>query len=295
MSGDRELTDKARYVEYYDDEIDLYELWLVLKKRKFYVFSVIILFVLLGGIYAFVSPTIYRSSAVVALPSMDVKERGRNVLVDYSTTEKIVESLNRKIEDKDYKSLPDSVKIPVLKAHVSKIDAKSLGRRGGKEVFLLEVEGKKKEILPQVINSVVDYLNDNSFVRKIIEGQKSLLKKQLNALEKEIPRVEREREILKKKFLGSKDMKVFGFNPMEIDKSVIELKAELSRLKYLLSAGVHGYEVVYVDFPDKPVKPKRKLILSVSFVTGLFLGVFVAFFVEWLENARKRFSGAPQR
>ncbi len=39
---------------------------------------------------------------------------------------------------------------------------------------------------------------------------------------------------------------------------------------------------------DIPVKPKKKLIVAVAGVSGLFLGIFLAFFLEWLENVRRR-------
>ena len=43
---------------------------------------------------------------------------------------------------------------------------------------------------------------------------------------------------------------------------------------------------------DIPVKPKKKLIVAVAGVSGLFLGIFLAFFLEWLENVRRRHAEA---
>ncbi len=40
--------------------------------------------------------------------------------------------------------------------------------------------------------------------------------------------------------------------------------------------------------PEKPYKPKKKLIVAVAGVSGLFLGIFMAFFKEWLDNVRKK-------
>ncbi len=40
--------------------------------------------------------------------------------------------------------------------------------------------------------------------------------------------------------------------------------------------------------PDIPEKPKKKLMVAVAAVSSLFLGIFLAFFLEWIENIKKR-------
>jgi len=40
--------------------------------------------------------------------------------------------------------------------------------------------------------------------------------------------------------------------------------------------------------PSKPIKPKKKLIVAVTFVSSLFLFIFLAFFVEWWENNNQK-------
>ena len=47
----------------------------------------------------------------------------------------------------------------------------------------------------------------------------------------------------------------------------------------------------YVPDKNKPYKPKKALIVTVGFISGLFLGIFAAFFKEWLDNVRKRHKG----
>ena len=44
----------------------------------------------------------------------------------------------------------------------------------------------------------------------------------------------------------------------------------------------------YIPDSKKPYKPKKKLIVAVALVSGLFLGIFAAFFREWLDNVKKR-------
>jgi len=38
---------------------------------------------------------------------------------------------------------------------------------------------------------------------------------------------------------------------------------------------------------DYPVKPKKKLIVIVAFVTGLILSIFIVFFLEFIESEKK--------
>jgi len=45
----------------------------------------------------------------------------------------------------------------------------------------------------------------------------------------------------------------------------------------------------YVPEKKHPYKPKKKLILAVAGVSGLFMGIFAAFFKEWLDNVRRRY------
>ncbi|NPA52768.1 MAG: hypothetical protein GXO22_07720 [Aquificae bacterium] len=40
--------------------------------------------------------------------------------------------------------------------------------------------------------------------------------------------------------------------------------------------------------PDKPIKPKKALMVAVAGVGSLFIGIFLAFFLEWIENIKRR-------
>jgi uncharacterized protein involved in exopolysaccharide biosynthesis len=51
---------------------------------------------------------------------------------------------------------------------------------------------------------------------------------------------------------------------------------------------------VYIDRPayppNLPIKPNRRMIVSLATVVGLFSGIFLAFFIEFLQNQRKKHS-----
>ena len=288
----RETTDKNQQYFYEEDEIDLYELWLVLKRRKNYVLITMLIFLILGSVFILVSPNIYRAFAIVTLPSVGGSGR---VIVDFPTTSQIVKTIDERLKKKELKNLPGNLRDHLLKAKVEDVLAEPVDRKKGGKVFLLKVEGSNKENLSNALFSVIDYLNENQYVKKKINEQKELIKTQIYTIERKIPELEQEAKLLKGKLLKSQKIKIVGFNPSDIDRTIIQLKSKLENLRYLLSSGIHGYEVIYSSVSEKPVKPKKGLILGVSFISGLFLGIFVAFFVEWLENARRRFSGAQQQ
>jgi uncharacterized protein involved in exopolysaccharide biosynthesis len=96
--------------------------------------------------------------------------------------------------------------------------------------------------------------------------------------------------------LGSLSVPQYQFNYQK-------LQWQLDLLKNVLSTLFQQYEIAkqkemreepafqvldapYV--PNKPSKPKKLLITVVGFFSGLFLGIFGAFFKEWYENVKRQ-------
>lgn len=74
---------------------------------------------------------------------------------------------------------------------------------------------------------------------------------------------------------------------------VAKLQALLSEQieKAMMAQNVEQFAYEAIDPPavsDKKVKPKRALIGAVGLVASLFFGVFLAFFAEWIDNAKAR-------
>ncbi len=89
----------------------------------------------------------------------------------------------------------------------------------------------------------------------------------------------------------------------EYQFNLMKLQSEIAIARGLYKALVQEYELAKAQemkeqvafqvidppfVPKKPYKPKKKLILAVALISGLFVGVFAAFFLEWLENIKKR-------
>ncbi|WP_297445749.1 Wzz/FepE/Etk N-terminal domain-containing protein [Desulfurobacterium sp.] len=85
--------------------------------------------------------------------------------------------------------------------------------------------------------------------------------------------------------------------------NLIRLKTELAITQGLYQSLVKEYELAKAQemrdkiafqvidppyIPEKPYKPKKALIIIVGLISGLFIGIFAAFFKEWLDNVKER-------
>ncbi|WP_456425653.1 GumC family protein [Desulfurobacterium sp.] len=85
--------------------------------------------------------------------------------------------------------------------------------------------------------------------------------------------------------------------------NLIRLKTELAITQGLYQSLVQEYELAKAQemrdqiafqvidppyIPEKPYKPKKALMVIVGLISGLFIGIFAAFFKEWLDNVKER-------
>lgn len=260
-------------VPYYlpEDEIDLYELWLILKKRKYIIFLVTILFFCVALIY------IFFSSSPVYQINFSVKSQFATPFI----LKQQIDHLNLLIKEKrteDLKYLP-GLSENDLEALIT-IDAKI--PRKAQNILSINVKAKDREALNLYKEAILDFLRESPYIKEQENIKKEKLKKTIIFLKQEIQNLDKLRSLAITK-------KALDVNPLEIEKNIIELKNRLIALEVELSTLKPLELISESPIPKKPVKPKKKLILAVAIVSGLFSGIFLAFFVEWLENARKKY------
>ena len=133
----------------------------------------------------------------------------------------------------------------------------------------------------------------------LIISQISQYENLISSLEKRIKELEVEKDRIIRETIPSIEKKLTELSTLKIEqinKSITEkenqiqvLKKDIENLNILISPPLtKNFEMLRVTTKDSPAKPKKSLILAVATVSGLFLGVFLAFFLEWIENARKR-------
>lgn len=104
-------------------------------------------------------------------------------------------------------------------------------------------------------------------------------------LTKTIPNLETEKENISSEQIRKLQYKI----DEELVSKKIELKERIDKLNYdITEQNIKNSEVVG-DFivKDYPVKPKKKLIVVVAFVTGLILSIFLVFFLEFIRGTKE--------
>ena len=175
---------------------------------------------------------------------------------------------------------------------------------------LLEIEKIYEEFVSGKIKKVPFIFGEEAFQYGRLKGELLAKTKKLEIATsegtadlQEISRLKSEIEKIKSK-LRQLQGRVNYVSLPQYQLNVQKLQAQMSIAEGLFETLVKEYEMAkaqemkekisfqVIDLPyvpeiDKPYKPKKKLIVAVAFVSGLFLGIFAAFFKEWLENVRQ--------
>jgi len=174
---------------------------------------------------------------------------------------------------------------------------------------LAEFQKKTKIIAPESqISGVVElYSNLISQKMSLLVKLKSMeaafapdnpqvkaLKEQLAAIDNQIKQIEEKSNIGALPSLSQAPEKLTEYGDL-----MREVKAAQEIYKNLLTMYEQAKldeakENIYVEvidkpnLPDLPAKPKKKLMVAVAGISALFLGIFLAFFLEWLDNVKRR-------
>ncbi|HGZ70856.1 MAG TPA: capsular biosynthesis protein, partial [Nitratifractor sp.] len=112
-------------------------------------------------------------------------------------------------------------------------------------------------------------------LKKRISERKRLLQKKLKDAEKRMESLPEEEKVLgglQRKFVINE--KIYSYLLQKRAETAIQKASTVTKTRIIDRA---------VE-PIKPIKPKRKLIIIVGFITGLILGIFIAFLREFLDD-----------
>lgn len=269
---------EKKFETYIEDEIDLYEVYLKLKKHFKFIVGFVVIMTFLAGVISFFLPSVYKSEIALR----------RSESINFEEIKAIIDYLDNLLKNKEYKEVAKELKLPLktvekLKEIKIVVDRKTKS----KDVFSLEVYTYDRTLIPQVINGVLSYIRGNSYTQMVTNQRLKEIDTRIKNIEANIEKLKKFKTVLYDTLENKRDL-YLGFNPVEVEERIIDLQARIEQLK-LKRELVRKVLVPLNDpiIPDKPYKPKKALIIVIVFISSLFMAVFLALFIEWLSQAKK--------
>jgi len=254
----------------YNDEINLYDFWKVIVKRKKLIIGLFIVIVVSTAIVSFLMPDIYRGKAVLfVIPAEEI------------TAKEITDLIGKVDREKRLSMVPKSY--PNVK------DLKFNNIKDSNNKIIVTIDAKKMDDIPRALSEVVDYFNNMDIIKSKVSRSKAIALKQIAELSDLIETSPDLLSTAKTLFKAGK-LSTMGFNPIDISKKIIEAKIELLGIEQQLSRlNKGGIEIaVQLYISNKRVSPKILLNVVAAGILSLLLGVFLAVFIEYIVNIKNK-------
>ena len=265
---------------YQDEEINLYDLWLILKKKWLVILVVTLITTGLAAAYAFLTPKVYQVHNILLFNQLQDGEilnqtemaaavsvlDKLNNLKDLET-QKIFSLLG--MNDENFKVIK-KIKPSEIKGSSSLwVDIDTTDRKAG--VALMET-------LPRVVLS-------NPNITDKLKTQKALIQKDMDDL----------KTIINNPMMSLKLSRDAVVYLPSID--LYALREKYNRLNMIMGKIDKGQLISLAwktEPPKRAIKPKKAMSILIGLFMGCFLGIFIAFFMEWVTKERHIHSNDPE-
>jgi len=288
-----------------DDEIDLVQLVMILLKRKWMIIAVTVLLTISAAGITMTLPKVYAVSAIFELArdaegkQVENPQTIKENIVSGAYDRSIIEELNLKIEDLPIFKVMVPEQTDLVKVVVGSSEPEKAARildallRNIKRGIDSQLEIKKKFLQND--------LKSAEITKKLLPKQVAQLEKLAVATDLKISDME---NIRKKSMAGdTSNSMVILLSLNEIQNKQVflnELYGKIAKLrqkdelavvdisnKRLKLTNLKGFSVrKFTEISDKPIKPKKKLIVALALVLGLMAGVMLAFWAEFMVKVR---------
>jgi len=250
-----------------EDEIDLKDL---LKKiwsyRKFIaIFTLTITFV--AGIYAFLKTPIW-----------EIKS---NIQIGYISNSKIytIDPYASKIFIKNNFDYSDT------KQHYPKVDINFV--KGTKDILSITIDDFSNEKAINYLKTILSAIRqkENKKIKSYIESINS----QIRILKQNKQNIISQIKTLNQNLKHEKNPQIYA-NLLDAlqnyQNQLIKLDLQINKLQSLISPlNINKTKIIgKIKTQDHPIKPKKKLIIIVAFITAFILSIFLVFFIEFVKG-----------
>jgi capsular polysaccharide biosynthesis protein len=270
-----------------EGEISLSDIWRTIRRRIWLIVLIVIISLLGSYLYLNQLTPLYKSTATLLVQAPSTSSREPQPYPDYTLSERWTQTYAEMIKGE-----------PVLKAVSERIIWPKISVDELKEN--LTIETVRNTLLLKVnfihesaiyAKKVVDTVSE-VFMEQLSELFESNIQTSTKRLEAQLEQLDREIEDLSNQISGSNITKP----EMELKKSELSSKIELRSMLYSQYQESKLYESqllptvkIYQEgtLPGSPDNIKKPLTYSIALVLGIFVGVLVAFILEYLDDTIK--------
>ena len=229
-----------------EDEIDLFELFQKLYQERWLILGITAITTLITLLVSFLIPKTYKAEVFFEIP---IFQTSQNIQIQN------IQIINYPELSDAFKSYEKYRKFP-FEAKISQI-------RNSPNIGKIEVEGSSPEEAKKNLSEVINIINKELFSEKL-NVIKENLNKRINAI-----------DITIKEFVSKRSI----YDPTKI----ADLLTEKERIqKWLQNPQIISPLDIIVS--SEPVRPKPLLYTAIGFITGIFLGIFVALIKEAIKS-----------
>jgi len=259
-----------------EDEIDLKELIKTVLKYKKFIIIFTLLITALAAIYAFSKKPVYETKASLQLGYMysNSNSNSKLYLLDPFSTKIYLENIYKK-------DSYDKIKFPTLKINTPKRI---------NDIYNLDILAYNNKNATNYLNKILKDLKNKE--NKKLNLIKNNLAKKIDILKKANIRLTNELNTLNKKLKYTKNAQLYATiltNISNIQTEITQNQLNIANFQNQLSPSniTHTNIIGKIQQSPYPIKPKKKLIVIVAFITSFILSIFLVFFIEFIKNFKE--------
>jgi uncharacterized protein involved in exopolysaccharide biosynthesis len=287
-----------------DYEVSLKDYINVIKKEKFLILTVFLVAVISAGVFSFSQPDEYEVTATLHIKDFStLRTNDLPFESDFKNEYKSVDIATSFLSSEDISRLTVSAaelhKIEPFASSPNPTDAavnwlgKNIEVEDKKGIITLRIRGTLE---PGVLKSILD-----AYIEVFIRESDSLLaenvQSELQKIKEKEERIEAQKvEIVKSmseidiENISESEAKLMKYSSLTsqfttIERQLTDIHLYEVDMEYVVSSHYEWIEIISPPFePNVPVGPKRLLNIVIAGVLGLFIGVFAAFFKNYMET-----------
>lgn len=231
-----------------EDEIDLREVFLTLWKKRVFITIFTTIAIFIGILYSFLRVPVYEVKALVEIGSYSNNNNNNNTSSDSYI--EVPQNLVTKLEIENSEVI-ESVNI------VS----------GTRNILEIKVHDKNNTLATEKIEIILNGIFNRH--NEEIQNYKNLIQTKINNLEQQ------------KKLLDDKQNQFEGSLAIKFNllSQIDDLHLQISSHNIKASKQIGA-----IILNEYPIYPKKYLVISIAFISGFILSIFIVFFMEFIRS-----------